>query len=270
MNRSVPFEKMSAAGNDFVVIDNRRGAAGSALKQKAAWLCDRKFGIGADGVLLLEKSRKADIRMRIFNPDGSEADMCGNGVRCLSRFAVLKKIAGPEHTVETGAGIIRSRVNNGVVKSLLTEPKGFREYPKLKVGNRDEKIYFLNTGVPHAVIVEPSLEKADVASRGRSLRYHRAFAPRGTNVNFMRLGGSNTIEVRTYERGVEGETLACGTGSTASALTAARLRGLRSPIRVKTSGGEILKIYFKRQNGRFTDVYLEGTVKKIFEGRVEI
>lgn len=267
---TVLFSKVVAAGNDFIVIDNRRGALKGSPKAKAKQLCERKFGVGADGVLLMERSAKADIRMRIFNPDGSQADMCGNGVRCLSKFAVDKKIAKPEHTVETGAGIIRSRVRGGLVKALLTEPKDFREYPKLGVNGRSERIHFLNTGVPHAVIVERSLKGLDVASRGRALRYHKAFAPRGTNVNFMRVGLGNAIEVRTYERGVEAETLACGTGSTASALTAARLKGLRSPVRVKTSGGENLMVYFSRRNGCFTDVHLEGPVETTFEGRVRI
>ncbi len=264
----IDFVKMAAAGNDFIVIDNRRGSLKGSVKEKAKRLCDRKLGVGADGVLLLERSAKADFRMRIFNPDGSEADMCGNGVRCLSKFASDKKIVKPEHAVETPAGIIRARVRGGLVKALLTEPKDLREYPKLPVNGRHEEVHFLNTGVPHAVIIKNSLDGLDVFSRGRELRYHRTFSPRGTNVNFVSVGPGNEIRVRTYERGVEGETLACGTGSTASALTAARLENLRSPVRVKTWGGESLKVYFNRRNSRFTDVYLEGVVKNVFEGRV--
>jgi diaminopimelate epimerase len=268
--RTVSFTKFVAAGNDFIVIDNRSGILKGLPQTEAIRLCDRRFGVGADGVLLLERSRKADIRMRIFNPDGSQADMCGNGVRCLSKFVVGKKIVKSEHTVETGAGIIRSRVRGWLVRSLLTEPGNFRDYPKFKVGGRSEDVHFLNTGVPHAVIVRSSLKDLDVASRGRELRYHKVFAPAGTNVNFMRIGPGNAIQVRTYERGVEAETLACGTGSTASALTASRLRGLRSPVRVITRGGENLKVYFNRRDGRFTDVYLEGPVRSTFEGRVHI
>ncbi len=261
---------MVAAGNDFIVADNRRGLLAGSLKTKAVRLCDRKFGIGADGVLLLESSKKADIRMRIFNPDGSEADMCGNGVRCLSKFAVDQRVVKSGHTVETGAGIIRSRVAKGLVKALLTTPRDFRDYPKFLVGGRFENVYFLNTGVPQAVILVKSVQGLDVFSLGRTLRYHKAFAPHGTNVNFVSVGPDNAIQVRTYERGVEGETLACGTGSTASALMAARRHGLRSPVRVRTRGGEKLKVYFSRQNGRFTDVYLEGLVENTFEGRVTI
>jgi diaminopimelate epimerase len=138
----------------------------------------------------------------------------------------------------------------------------------VRVDDRTERVQFVNTGVPHAVVVEPKLERADVGSRGRALRRHSAFAPEGVNVNFVRLGLGNSIEVRTYERGVEAETRACGTGSTASALVAAKLKGLRSPVSVKTSGGEKLKVHFENRNGRFENVHLEGRVRTIFEGRV--
>lgn len=268
MLKQLPFEKYSAAGNDFIVVDNRRGIVRGNLKSLAVAWCGRKTGIGADGVLFLETSRKADVRMRIFNPDGSEADMCGNGVRCLAHFAAAVKAAKKDMVLETGAGLIHAWVRGGLVKAKLTEPKDFRSDVDVRVNGRTEKVQFLNTGVPHAVIVESSLKNVDVAARGRSVRYHEAFAPKGANVNFVRLGSGAEIEVRTYERGVEGETLACGTGSTASALVAARLKGLRSPVRVKTAGGETLKVYFKERRGMFEDVYLEGPVRRLFEGRL--
>ena len=266
----VSFVKMAAAGNDFIVIDNRRSALKGGLPALAKKLCDRKFSIGADGILLLERSKKADTRMRIFNPDGSEADMCGNGVRCIARLAVTLKAAGPKHRIETGAGIIEAQVHGDTVKAHLTDPKDFRPNVRLSVNGHSEEVYFINTGVPHAVIFEPALAQAKVHQRGGEVRRHEHFAPKGTNVNFVKLGSGNAIEVRTYERGVEGETLACGTGSTASALVSARLEGLHSPVRVRTSGGETLKVYFKEQNGRWKDVYLEGPVQTAFEGSVTL
>ena len=261
---------MAAAGNDFIVIDNRRGALKKGLPGTAQRLCDRKHSVGGDGILLLEKSRKADIRMRIFNPDGSEADMCGNGVRCLARFAADKKIVKNEHRIETGAGIIEARVRGAVVKAHLTDPKDFKPRVELSVAGRREKIHFINTGVPHAVIFDPALEEAAVNVRGREVRVHAHFAPKGTNVNFVKVNRDGSIAVRTYERGVESETLACGTGSTASALVSASLEGLSSPVKVHTAGGEILKIYFKNKNGRWSDVHLEGPVQTTFEGSVAL
>ena len=264
----IPFVKMAAAGNDFILIDNRRGALKKGLPGTAKKLCDRKHSVGGDGILLLEKSKKADIRMRILNPDGSEADMCGNGVRCLARFAVDKKIAKNSHRIETGAGIIEAAVNGAVVKAHLTDPKNFRGAVELDVEGRKEKIHFIDTGVPHAVIFDPELDRAAVDSRGREVRVHEHFAPKGTNVNFVKVNRDGSIAVRTYERGVESETLACGTGSTASALVSASLEGLKSPVKVHTSGGEILKVYFKHERGRWSGVYLEGLVQTTFEGSV--
>ena len=268
MAKEVVFEKYVAAGNDFIVFDNRKGFVKDGAKI-AKKLCDRKFGVGADGILLLETSKKADVRMRIFNPDGSQAEMCGNGVRCLAHFAVAHKVAKPEHTVETGAGLIRAQVSGNIVKAKLTEPDGLKLNIPLQVNGHAEKIHFINTGVPHAVIVDEKLDTVDVESRGQAVRRHSHFAPKGTNVNFIRRTSSG-IDVRTYERGVEGETLACGTGSTASALVASSLFGFASPVRVKTAGGETLKVYFKKNGPRFSEVLLEGPVTASFKGSVQL
>ena len=268
--KMVPFVKMAAAGNDFIVIDNRRGILKKDLPGLARRLCDRKHAVGADGILLLERSKKTDIKMRIFNPDGSEADMCGNGVRCLAQFAVLKKIVKREHRIETGAGIVGARVSGGQVRAHLTDPKSYKAGVRIRLNGREQELNFIDTGVPHAVIFEDSFENVPVDERGRQVRAHEYFSPKGANVNFVRLGRGNSIEVRTYERGVENETLACGTGSTASALVASALKGLVSPVKVKTAGGEVLKVYFKKENSRWKEVYLEGPVKTAFEGRVAI
>ncbi len=264
------FTKMAAAGNDFIVIDNRRRILKQSLPQIAKRFCDRKRCIGADGILLLEKSKKADIRMRIFNPDGSQAEMCGNGVRCLAQFAVEKKIVKATHRIETPAGIIEANVRGSQVKAHLTDPKDFKAPVDLLIGGHKEKVHFIDTGVPHAVIFDARLEGVRVDERGREIRRHAFFAPKGTNVNFVKVNKNHSIQVRTYERGVESETLACGTGSTASALVCASLEGLHSPVYVHTAGGEILKVYFQNENGRWKDVYLEGPVQKTFEGSVAL
>ncbi len=208
--------------------------------------------------------------MRIFNPDSSEADMCGNGVRCLAKFAFDKKIVKNKHRIETGAGIIEALIRGNAVKARLTDPKDFQSSMELKVGERKEKIYFINTGVPHAVIFDPKLEHVPVDQRGREIRRHSYFAPKGANVNFVKVNRNHSINVRTYERGVEGETLACGTGSTASALVSSLVEHLDSPVLVHTMGGEVLKIYFKNENGGWKDVFLEGPVQKTFEGSIKL
>lgn len=262
------FSKKAAAGNDFILVDNRKGAVQNGAKA-ARKLCSRKYSIGADGLILLERSKKADYRMRIFNPDGSEAEMCGNGVRCLAKFAAQKKIAKKNHSIETPAGTINASVSGDTVKARMIKPKGLKLNVSVSANGAPHNLHVIDTGVPHAVEVTDNLSQTDVDRLGRALRRHEAFAPRGTNVNFISIGREG-IEIRTYERGVEAETLACGTGSTAGALVAAALKGLKSPVKVKTQGGEVLKIYFSQSNGSFDDVYLEGDVVDSFEGSVKL
>jgi diaminopimelate epimerase len=270
MNAGLEFSKMTGAGNDFVVLDNRRGAIKRNPAQAARRFCDRKFSVGADGLILLEKSKRADIRMRIFNPDGSEAEMCGNGVRCLAKFAVERRITSPALSIETPAGIIRARVKGGTVKARLADPKDLRLDFDLALNGHKERVSYVDTGVPHAVVWTRTLGHLEVRRVGRIIRFHPHFSPRGANVNFVSPRGKNAIEVRTYERGVEDETLACGTGSTAAALVAAAVKGLRSPVLVHTKGGEILKVYFSKKGERFSEVHLEGAVRTTFEGRVRL
>ena len=261
------FSKKVAAGNDFILVDNRRGILTQGAKA-ARKFCDRKLSIGADGLIFLERSKKADFRMRIFNPDGSQAEMCGNGVRCLAKFALEQKISGRKQTIETLAGTIQAQVSPKLVRARMVKPSGLRLDVPVIVSGTTHRLHLVNTGVPHAVEITESLSQTEVDRLGSLLRRHEFFAPKGTNVNFVSIGTGNEIEIRTYERGVEAETLACGTGSTAGALVAAELKGLKSPVKVKTLGGEILKIYFSKKNGSFDDVYLEGKVADSFEGRV--
>jgi diaminopimelate epimerase len=264
------FTKLVGAGNDFIVVDNRLQILKKNLATLAKRWCDRKHSIGADGLILLEKSKKAQVRMRIFNPDSSEAEMCGNGVRCLAKFAADRKITPERFKVETIAGIIGVEVRGQTVKARLVDPKDFQPDLSVTAGGQSHRLHFVNTGVPHAVKLVDSVERCDVRGLGSQIRFHGHFAPRGTNVNFVCPGADNSIKIRTYERGVEDETLACGTGSTAGALVSAALKGFKSPVRVYTRGGEVLKVYFSKNSKGFTDVFLEGRIDEVFEGSVKL
>ena len=234
-------------------------------------ICDRKYGIGADGLLLLERSKRADIRMRIFNADGSEAEMCGNGARCVALYVSLQGLAQASRKkikIETKAGIIDAEVHSDTVKIKLTDPKLARFDIPLKVGGCYIRVNFIDTGVPHTVVFAEGLDKIDVKQLGPLLRYHTAFAPRGTNVDFIEVLSGDAIKIRTYERGVEDETLACGTGSVAAALVFARKAGVDKTIHVHTRSGEILTVYFTRRNRRFRDVWLRGKARMVFKGEI--
>ncbi len=266
--RTLNFTKMVGAGNDFILVDNRLGVLKKDAAKVARHLSNRKHSIGADGLILLEKSKKANIRMRIFNPDGSEAEMCGNGVRCIAKFVAERKITASKLSIETVAGIIRAEVRGDIVKARLMDPKGLRLNLAIQVQGKNENVNFVDTGVPHAVKILNSVHNLAVNPLGRAIRTHKHFAPRGTNVDFISVKRGNAIEIRTYERGVEDETLSCGTGSTAGAIVAAALKGLKSPVSVHTRSGEVLKIYFSKKGSTFSDVYLEGRVRESFQGRV--
>lgn len=266
--QQINFIKVVGSGNDFVLIDvtHSRREAGNyrALAKK---MCDRKFGVGADGLLVLEKSKIADIRMRIFNADGSEAEMCGNGARCSAYF-YSKHLNAAEIKIQTKAGLITAQKKGKNVKIRFTEPSDMTTGIPIKIGDRTIKVNFINTGVPHAVVFVEGLEKIDVHDLGRQIRYHPQFAPKGANVNFVEVAEDASIKVRTYERGVEDETLACGTGSVASALiTHYTLHTFdNGRINVKTKSGEVLKVYFKEIGGQFNDVWLEGTAQIVYKG----
>jgi diaminopimelate epimerase len=262
---SINFIKMVAAGNDFVVVDasHSRNKKIRNPRDLARHICDRKYGIGADGLLVLEKSRRADIRMRIFNPDGSEPEMCGNGIRCVGLWLKSKTIS-----IETKAGIIQARVSQDKVKTRMTEPEDIRLEMPLKIGRQTLKANFINTGVPHAVIFVEGLDKIDVVDIGRQIRFHKRFLPQGVNVDFVQIIDDNNIKIRTYERGVEDETLACGTGAVAAALIYAIRYRLYAAggINIHTRGGEILRVESSRINGKFKDVWLEGKARVVYRG----
>ena len=226
------------------------------------------MSVGADGFVLVEKSEITDFKWRFYNSDGSRAEMCGNGARCVSRFAFLNGIAGPEMSFETDAGVITAQVVDKRVKIKMTDPTDLKEECRLLLEDNFLNYHFINTGVPHVVIGTEDIDRTDVVGIGRAIRYHEAFSPSGTNVNFIRASGKNTLVIRTYERGVENETLACGTGSVAAALIAARQNDFDSPVKVMTRSGEYLRIYFKHSSGSFTDVFLEGDARVVYTGEL--
>lgn len=267
--RTLNFYKMVASGNDFIVIDNRKGELKNPIK-KTAELCRLHTGIGADGVLLFEKSKKADFKMRIINSDGSEAEACGNGFRCIALFAKEKMGYPSSFSFETLAGIIRAQVKGKNVRVQMVNPTGLKLRAQLLVDGHRLHYSFINTGVPHTVIFVQGLEKIDVPNLGRSIRYHKDFQPKGTNVNFVEVKTQSDIQVRTYERGVENETLACGTGSTASAIITCLSGYAKSPVRVHTRGGEILTVGFQKDGEKITQVTLEGEAALVYEGKINL
>jgi diaminopimelate epimerase len=273
----IHFFKMTGAGNDFILIDNRMKLIDAdhcqGLVRQA---CRHKLSVGADGMILIENDPEVDFKWRFFNADASEAEMCGNGARCAVRFAHLTGIVRkPKMAFRTLAGIIGAELFDDRVKVQMTSPHDLRTDLKLEAEGQSFSVDFINTGVPHAVLFaanEKELESVDVPRRGQALRFHPYFQPAGTNVNFVYVRDSHHLVVRTYERGVEGETLACGTGSIASSLIAAARGRAVSPVEVLTRGGESLAVYFEisgdKQNpgdARFKKVYLEGEARIAYE-----
>ncbi len=265
----IAFCKMSGAGNDFLVIDHRAPLiARERMAEFARLVCRRRFSVGADGLFLIEPSTTADFRWRFFNADGSEAEMCGNGARCVARFACMHGIAPERMRFETLAGVIEATVAGSQVTIGMTAPHSLQLDFEIEALGQRCTTHAVNTGVPHLVVFVDDLEGTDVAGLGRVLRFHQLFAPAGTNVNFVgRTKGG--FAVRTYERGVEAETLACGTGVTAAALIAAA-RGLTaSPVEITTRGGATLVIRFSGGgHGPWTQVELEGPAHLIYRGEL--
>jgi len=267
--QSIPFYKMSGSGNDFIIIDNRESIVDDVdLNRLITGVCRRKMSVGADGLILVEKTDGVDFKWRFYNSDGSRGEMCGNGARCVSRFAFIEGIAGENLSFKTDVGIVSAEVSGQRVKIKMTDPTDLREEALLKIAGRDVLYRFINTGVPHVVIETRDLEELDVVEWGREVRHHPVFAPNGTNANFIQVGDKGPIGIRTYERGVEDETLACGTGNVAAALTVSLKYDRTSPVKLQTRSGEYLKVYFKRSGAGFSDVYLEGDARVIYKGEL--
>jgi diaminopimelate epimerase len=275
--QQIHFFKMTGAGNDFILIDNRKGLVDSDhCRDLVRYACRHKLSVGADGMILIENDPEVDFKWRFFNADASEGEMCGNGARCAARFAYLTGIvAKPRMAFRTLAGIIKAELLGDRVKVQMTSPHSLKMDQNLDADGRSFSLDFVNTGVPHAVCFaadESELESTDVLRWGHALRFHPHFQPAGTNVDFVWVRDPHHLDVRTYERGVEGETLACGTGCIASSLISAVRDRVVSPVDVKTRGGESLTIYFemsrKKQtpaDAQFGEVYLEGEARVAYE-----
>jgi len=265
----IKFWKMNGSGNDFILIDNLDAHIREEdMDHLVEVACRRRESVGADGMIFVVESQHYDFGWRFFNADGSEVEMCGNGSRCVARFAYLNGIADRDLTFETLAGPVSAVVRDRIVKVLMPTPKDLARDVAIEHQDGWETADFINTGVPHVVIRVTDIANHPVAEHGRLVRYDRHFAPEGANANFMMAVGPNQIKVRTYERGVEEETLACGTGAIASALTASLRDLVNSPVRVKTSGGETLIIHFKRDGDLFKDVWLEGNTSLVYRAEL--
>ncbi len=268
--KTIPFNKMVGAGNDFIVVESPRG---QDTKKLALRMCDRTNGVGADGLLILDKSRKADIKMRIINSDGSEAEMCGNGARCLAVYVAQHKLPRKKSiSMETLAGIVLGEVNGEIAKIRLSDPKDYQPSINILVNDQKMQVSYIDTGVPHTIVFVDGLDKIDVEAIGRAIRFHPRFAPRGANVNFVEQINRDTVAVRTYERGVEGETKACGTGSVAAGIVGflKSHHGVTSlkkaKMNVVTKSGEILEVSFQLQENRIMDAWLKGSGRFVAKG----
>lgn len=266
----IPFTKMSGTGNDFILIDHRQPfLALDEMQDFARMICRHKFSAGADGLILIEDDQEENFRWQFFNADGSRAEMCGNGARCAARFAYRAGIAPASMRFRTVAGVIAAQVVGAGVKIRLTPPTDLRMARDLDLGTVTKSIYSVNTGVPHVVCFVDDLAGTPVGEWGRIIRYHEIYQPAGTNVNFVGITEQG-LAVRTYERGVEGETMACGTGAVASALIAVSIGQAQSPVRVITSGGDELIIHLtKSVDGDIDQVDLEGPAKFIYDGHLQ-
>ena len=271
---TLKFWKMNGAGNDFVVLDNRDGSL-DLSREQIAHLCDRQRGVGADGLLAVEPARSgADFRMRYYNADGGEAEMCGNGARCFAQFSRSldpAKSAAEKITFETIAGVIKAEFEGANIRIELSEPFDLELDTDLAVDGELLSVNAINTGVPHAVVFVEDLDAVDVRRVGSAIRHHSHFSPAGTNANFAQVLAPDHIAIRTYERGVEDETLACGTGMVACAIVHFELNDGDRPIRVQVRGGDTLMVNFRKtRDGDFKDVTLLGPAELTFSGKIEI
>jgi len=259
------FTKMAGGGNDFVVIDNRSGRIDDAVNLTRR-ICTPHLSVGADGLILIESSARATFRMRYLNTDGSPADFCANGTRCAARFAYVNVIAPKRMTIETGAGIVAAEVSDGGQVTLtLPPPREFHPGRELRVGETVVRGSSILVGVPHFVVfLRDALWSQDIVPLGRALRMHPDLQPAGANVNFVVVRDDSSIEVRTYERGVEAETLSCGSGVVASAVTSALFGKTKSPVKVLTRSGITLEVSFGIDGTELRDVQLRGDARLVY------
>lgn len=264
----IPFWKMHGASNDFILVDDRAGQFPAKDRNWIASLGQRRTGVGSEGLILIQSAAEADFRMRFFNPDGSEVEMCGNGARCVARLAHEIGAAPRRMRIDTAAGRLEADVDGERVRLHMTPPVDWRMDRTLQVERQTLRYGFVNSGVPHVVIEVPDLDACAVVPLGRAIRHHADFAPAGTNANFISITGAQALRIRTYERGVEDETLACGTGIVAAALVAARQGRVQAPVAVRPASGDLLTVDFKVTTDGAQDVILEGPAVHVFQGEL--
>ena len=259
---NLTFYKYQGTGNDFVMIDNRTTTFPKNNTKLVAFLCDRKFGIGADGLILLENHEKYDFKMVYYNSDGNESSMCGNGGRCLVAFAKQLEVIKDKAEFEAIDGYHFASIDENDIVSLQMKDV-------LEIDVR-ENYSFLNTGSPHHVEVVEDLENLAIKEIGSKIRYSDLYGKEGSNVNFVKQIDSDKFAVRTYERGVEDETLSCGTGVTAVAIAMyANHKTKSNNIKLQVEGGD-LQVSFKEDHGKFTEVFLKGPAKFVFDGEIAV
>jgi diaminopimelate epimerase len=267
----IEFVKMHGAGNDFVLFDDREGRIPWQDHFRMAAVAARRTGIGCEGIILVQRSERADFRMRFLNPDGAEAGMCGNGARCVAAFAHAIGAAGRAMTMETRCGLMDAELTGHGVRVWMPEPDRRRYGLTARLaGGAPVDGHFLHTGVPHFVVPVTDVGPMDVEGMGRQLRRHEEFAPEGANVDFVAWRQPDRMSMRTYERGVEAETGACGTGAIACAVVAVETAGLTLPVRVRTSAGYELIVDGDWRDGRCTGMTLTGPAREVYRGVIDL
>lgn len=265
----IPFWKMHGAANDFILVDDREQTFPADDRDWLAQIASRRTGIGCEGIILIQPSELSDFRMRFFNPDGSEVEMCGNGARCVARLAHEIGAAAQSMSIDTVAGELRAEALGDQVRLYMTPPKDWNMEGTLEADGTPVSYYFVNSGVPHVVVEVENLDATDVRTLGAAIRYHETFAPAGTNANFVHVTGGNRVRIRTYERGVEGETLACGTGMVAAALTLGKAGRVQTPVQITPASGDVLDVDFDLTPDGAEKVTLTGPAVHVFQGTVE-
>ncbi len=266
MAQQIEFAKYTGAGNDFILIDNRAGLFPTEDKELIREMCARRTSIGADGLILLENSDKADIKMRYFNSDGGEAEMCGNGARCLVAFARRKGVESNELTMETMERVLTAHADGEEISLEMGEATDTQLDIDIHIEGKTYHVHYTNTGVPHAVMFVDDVNEVDVVGLGSKIRFHERFQPKGANANFVQVTGEDSVAARVYERGVEDETLASGTGCTACAVISNLVKGVKPPVQVRTRSEATLTIDFIRQGDQLSQLTMTGPTRLVYEG----
>ncbi|NKB23452.1 MAG: diaminopimelate epimerase [Kiritimatiellae bacterium] len=266
---NIPFWKMHGAANDFILMDDHQRTFPAQDTKWIAHIASRHTGVGSEGVILIQPSDQADFRMRFFNPDGNEVEMCGNGARCAARLASEIGVASDTMTIDTVAGTLRAHRLNDSIRLYLTDPKDWVLNQELEIEGVMLRYHSVNSGVPHVVIEVDDLVSTDVQRIGSATRHHEQFLPAGTNANFIHCTGPNTLEIRTYERGVESETLACGTGMAAAAMIAGKLGHITAPVQIIAASRDLLEVDYRLTDDGATDVTLTGPAVHVFQGSLD-